>query len=978
MNKKFFNLLLMGALAVASIGTVSSCKDYDDDINNLQEQIDKAALKTEVDALKTTVTNAQTAAATAQTTAESALAKAGTNATDIAAVKATAAELGQKVADAITKAENAQDAAENAQDAADEANAAIAELDEKVQELAEAHATFVTTTQLLEDLNDLEEKITNAYTEQIDGLKDTLAIYKSAIDQLYSAVTGVELIGSWSAQTGFTTAGTTTYTTTFNPFNVEITCGKVGANYTFGKDDACYGNGSAADGHKYSANSTVTYVKDTPFSYSDGELVVRVNPTNAALTKDMIKFIDSKGNDLDDVIEVVEVKKFDKLLTRGTGNKTGLWTLTLKSKKDGDGLDKAVKSSSKQVLYAIGVNNTKSQAETVADAKDRYVVSTYDATFSVAAYVAPTSLADVEVKSASKTTWTKIGSAIVNDDGTPLISVNNGETFEVRFTDAAAYLPNAEYFYVVLDDKHAGISAASEYNAWQSYDYEGLREMIAVNHGEGKATLKVTIPSTQQVGDEIQFRVFAIDYTGTVIPNKAFRVYVGADRNVASVTGDLKIAGYQSMETDLLPITGTLKAGSTLPATVKVKNEGGDEEDAVELKATYYKEDKKSVVTKPEEAKYVQFTVKDEDTHSVASTTAATLQKLTDGAVATGVIGGKDADDKVVINQIDVTLTKVMPTSADVDKYYENAGTAWKASQLVDGVYTAYLYPVGNAWTTAWNESNPVKGYKDLKQAINNLPSDTHATLTVANVSRKANEAGKKAYIADTTVTSSGWKLLIPSAADQTGTKLINNTTKHAAAFGYDFGAISSVKNSSDQYVTTFKKDASDAKYKFEIIFANPLHESVQTYEFTKKSGKPVNVLEYNKAVPVNLNNTADDNIGHYLIATNSYDNATFGGKFFYNNHATECVRFTKYPEKYTVNSADVSCATAKLISNSTKTEDYFTVTVNKYGYITFSPNPSATTPPVEDVSSTLVLTLVDCFNQTHVYELPFTVKRPE
>ncbi len=966
MNKKFFNLLLMGALAVASIGTVSSCKDYDDDINNLQDQIDKAALKTEVEALKTTVTNAQTAAATAQTTAESALAKAGTNATDIATVKATAAELGQKVADAIAKAENAQDAA-------DEANAAIAELDEKVQELAEAHATFVTTTQLLEDLNDLEEKITNAYTEKINDLKATLKIYKSAIDQLYSAVTGVELIGSWSASAGFTTTFTSpNYTTTFNPLNVEITCGKVGANYTFGKDDVCNGgDAGAADTHKYSANSTVTYVKNTPFCYSDGKLVVRVNPTNAALTKDMIKFIDSKGNDLDDVIEVVEVKKFDELLTRGTGNKTGLWTLTLKSKKDGDGLNKAVKSSSKQVLYAIGVNNTKSQAETVADAKDRYVVSTYDATFKAGTYTAPTSLENVKVKSASMTTGTAIGSsATVDTDGTPLISVNNGETFEVSFADAS--VKNAEYFYVVRDDEHAKLSGSSEYNAWKSYDYEGLREMIAVNHGEGKATLKVTIPSTQQVGDEIQFRVFAIDYTGKVIPNKAFRVYVGADRNVASVTGDLKIAGYQKMETDLLPITGTLKAGSTLPATVKVKNEGGDEDDEVELKATYYKEDKKTVATKPEEAKYVQFSV-DNSSSTVGATSPTDLQKLTDGAVATGIIGGKDADGKVVINQIDVTLTKVMPTSADVDKYYENAGTAWKASQLdEDGVYTAYLYPVENAWTTAWNSASPVRGYKDLKQAINNLPSDTHATLTVANVSRKANEAGKKAYIADTTVTSSDWKLLIPSAADQTGTKLINNTTKHAAKFGYDFGAISSVKNSSDQYVTTFKKDASDAKYKFEIIFANPLHESVQTYAFEKKSGKEVTVLKYNTAAPVNLvydgsDNGYKNNIGNYLKATNIYDNTTFGGTFVKYGNESACLRKVLYPAG--------AAASAKLISNEGGQEDYFTVAIDGYGYIWFNPNPSATTPPVEEVPSTLVLTLVDCFNQTHEYTFDFTVQ---
>ena len=30
----------MGALTVASVSTMTSCKDYDDDINNLQGQID--------------------------------------------------------------------------------------------------------------------------------------------------------------------------------------------------------------------------------------------------------------------------------------------------------------------------------------------------------------------------------------------------------------------------------------------------------------------------------------------------------------------------------------------------------------------------------------------------------------------------------------------------------------------------------------------------------------------------------------------------------------------------------------------------------------------------------------------------------------------------------------------------------------------------------------------------------------------------
>ena len=43
MKRKYFSVLLMGALTVASVSTFTSCKDYDDDISNLQKQIDANA-----------------------------------------------------------------------------------------------------------------------------------------------------------------------------------------------------------------------------------------------------------------------------------------------------------------------------------------------------------------------------------------------------------------------------------------------------------------------------------------------------------------------------------------------------------------------------------------------------------------------------------------------------------------------------------------------------------------------------------------------------------------------------------------------------------------------------------------------------------------------------------------------------------------------------------------------------------------------
>ena len=41
MKKKFVRVMFLGALTLAVSTAVTSCKDYDDDVKNLQEQIDK-------------------------------------------------------------------------------------------------------------------------------------------------------------------------------------------------------------------------------------------------------------------------------------------------------------------------------------------------------------------------------------------------------------------------------------------------------------------------------------------------------------------------------------------------------------------------------------------------------------------------------------------------------------------------------------------------------------------------------------------------------------------------------------------------------------------------------------------------------------------------------------------------------------------------------------------------------------------------
>ena len=80
MNKKFLSVILFSALMVGTAGTFTSCKDYDDDIENLQGQIDKLATKedmtSQIAALQAALDAAKTEAAAAKTSAEEAVKKA--------------------------------------------------------------------------------------------------------------------------------------------------------------------------------------------------------------------------------------------------------------------------------------------------------------------------------------------------------------------------------------------------------------------------------------------------------------------------------------------------------------------------------------------------------------------------------------------------------------------------------------------------------------------------------------------------------------------------------------------------------------------------------------------------------------------------------------------------------------------------------------------------------------------------------------
>ena len=917
MKRKYLSALLMGVLTLSSVSTFTSCKDYDDDINSLQEQVNKAALSSDVEALRTQVNNAATSAQNAATKAEEALTKAGANATEIATVKALATKNGTDVAKALTDAANAATDAANAATAAsnaataataaqDSANAAltkIAGLDKELKKLALNAQSHVTATQLNKSLDSLAQVINEATSDSIANLTKIVNGYKGGINALYTAVTEVSLMGSWNSIDG---------NSIFNgQSNLWFQTGTIGANYTFGakeKDDL--------EG-EHSADPKKSYVKGASINFPS-EFLVRINPVNAKITPDMIKLIDSKGNDLNKLVKVVDVEKYDNLLTRAS--ETGLWTVKVQL-QDGVKPENVAQTAEngQNILYAVAVNNTASQAETVADAASRYVVSTYDLTVNGAYnYVGANDLGAVKVKAESKN-WKTLDE--LKPTGSDLVYAANGENILVSFENVA----NADRFYVVRDDKHAGESDASELNAWNSYEYKNLNKVVAVENGNGKDTLNIKING--QVGDEVQFRIFAVNYDGTLVEQngRPFRVYVGAESTTTSVAGNLVATGKQKMETEWLPITGSLKNGGSLPATVQVIVNG------VKINASvqYAKDKDGNPAADNSKIKFAKFSVAPGD-----------LTKWADGATATGTI--KDGEN-VTVNTINVSLTKVMPTAETTKTLMKYS---WKDNQLKNDVYTAYLYPANNAWTTA-----AATGYKDMNQAINGL--NTNFVISIANAELKS-ENGKNYYKNALNVTATPWKVEVNNAKDDAGVALIDNETKHETTIGYNYGKISSV-TPNDDYIVKVQK--------VQTVFACPLNTAAQTYAWAQvpavygtngqvvTPAKDVNVLTYGSTV------TVVTNIFTNLIAHNSFDNTVFGGKL--------SAVYNKYVH-----------IDAKLISNGSLLEDYYTATVTN-GVITFH-KQSAATNPTADVASTLVLTMTDAFGHENVYKLPFTVKRAE
>lgn len=880
------------------------------------------ALSDAVAALNTAIGNAQTKANTAATDASKALADLVTTTKTANDAKKLADENKQSVADAL-KLLGEGYSAENTVAAA--IKAIQAQVGTPNKELGTLDTRLAAIESVLNGVKDDDTKL--GLATKVTNIENKL---KDIIGEYTTMVTEVSLLGSY-VNGALAPLGKTA---------LQFTSGTVGKNITFGKEEKASANYQVP-----AAENQKTFVEGTTFN-TKSELVVRVNPVNAVLTKAAIKLVDSKGNNLDNILEIGEPKPFDKLLTdTRAANNTGLWTIPVTVKADVPASKIAqlteVDGVDKHILYAVAVNNTSSEA-----AKDRYVTSTYDITVPKAdKFEEASNINNVKIKSVNTMAAPiTLGAAMrkAGDTTGEIVPAKSGEDITIDFSE---YSDTIQYFYVVRDDSNVdGGSGSSAINAWKSYEYGGSAygKVVEVNPAEKKPTLNIKING--QKGDKIGFRIFAIHYNGKVKPQygESFVVYVGENENQASVKGNLVAVSPNDNETDWLPLTGTLKDGNA----TTVDFAGDFTKDGVTFTAQFAKDADGHAAAKNSEIKYVKF----------KTTTPITSWK--DDATISYTIIQKDGNN-MVKNQVAVSLTKKLPTAETTKALY---GYTWKDAQLVNGKYTAYVTP-----TTSWTSANAVSGYQKFTQAITGLKDGFE--ITVEGVKKKN---GK--YTEPDTYKTDGWKVTVDKA-------LIDGTTEHKTTISYNYGTVSS--ETYNTQTQTFD-DYTVPVETIQTVFACPLTKKDQSYAWAQhKVGEDanhnaimadVNYLTYGSNNTVNIgtaNAPKYANLLDFIIGTNKYYNNEFGGSLntlVYGANA-------KYAGIH-----------LELLSAGSGQEDYFhpeiatmpaTSDTPAYKYIKFT-QKSNTSNPVADVKSWLVIKLTDAFGCDQTYKLPFTVKKAQ
>ena len=777
-----------------------------------QKLAEAAATKAEFDKAVADLTQA---AADAQADADAAqadvdaLEKIAATKDELAAVKSELEKYADKVAkEAADAAEtNAKTAAADALKKAIEDQAKVDKAqDDNLKKELEKYALNTEVKALTDALgkriDDLKEEVEKADEKIYKEIEKQVKTFKAIVSDLFTAVTSVELVASYG---GYLPGDAYHY-----PLVDMLRAGNlnyVNLGFKFGKqiEDEPFGN---KEDNFEDADEIIEYFAGKDIRTKQA-IVVRVNPTNATFTKDQVKFFDSEGNSLDEIIEIGDPYRYEGLITRGGSVENGLWVIPVNVAEDVEmedfnsvtykgrtyNEDGTVMNSGRQILYAVAICNA-TDPEADEDDALRYVASTYDLSTNFSPFVPSTTL-DVEIGDGEEMAsinryhnrWQSVGdegqyeevlpwgasvtvpeneyepmgyihsrdqweaftdknpekawilnpseedieagmvvpTATAKTD--PINTINDGFDFrfgrefytlsgvgETIYMELPEYLKKTvEYWYVTYDFKlNAVESAPSEWEAWQSYrkEIDGIYKMTA-----GVDQIELTINAATALGDVIGFRVFAVNYDGSLVDpdGKAFYVKVGDAETVSFTAAGEFTAVKQSAEIpygygladEEISVENGYNVGiaeveqefESLPLDSRYGSQWVfDEENTSEEVRVYWVllDEDGEVATNWKDIAAIKVGVAGSD-----------LSKIVDGAVldVTTIRGQKnDANDKVYY-ELKITAKKNMPTET-VDGIVWKNGYDFAPKVYVKPQTSFFSYNNGFIWGNFTNPNN--------------------------------------------------------------------------------------------------------------------------------------------------------------------------------------------------------------------------------------------------------------------------------
>ena len=746
--------------------------------------------------------------------------------------------------------------------------------------------------------------------------------------------------------------------------------------------------------------------------YYAGEdsLLIRVSPVDAVLTTSNVSLMNSQGKELNDLIDVTDVHRYDKLLlgnTRAGGTNTGLWVVKFKAKDLGENFDAAAaakdeRGALRSILYSVAVKNTYNTTDKAEDANTRRVTSEFGVdlktsnaehawdfdvnTKSVAnirnryyqtetgtstrdvaellwkdeaATTVVTDNEDEAKNNAGNRCYSSSVRSYDNRQDSPILAVEKGKDITIDFSNTE--LKGVKGFYVTLDEAFAKESAPSELNAWNSYTYKGVGY-----HKNGGAYVpaelfkgsqgKIRIENLGNVqGDVIGFRVYAVNYDGTLYDPDGRSFYVA----VGDVKTEMPLANAKAeldMATPTQFVSNLIEADFSKVDFDGYKNWKISEKDVAECTPLYgdfevkYFDKDQNETGLNKDVKFIQFVLKhpQEFVDGQTYNASMTLTKNISGATAE-------------VCNVTASFTKVMPTAAPTFCYRDGYSKT-----------PEYIIPEGGDYTVASDNKGGSFKLNNLLIIDNNNTwkgADLFEASTAGkfsfNVSNGTYDAGKKNIVSA--------KADVPYVLDVVNGKnnLVDNKTERTIAANYIYYNISKQYNKETKLYEPVHEYPVPSASSEKIVYCSWMKTLAvktalkSTWTGTKGNGDGKNVVTWkatgNGGATLDLANleTAISDLNLLPAGALIADGKTFGGLIDAN--VVEVVN-GKYGKVYTTD------------KNNTQINPHFSAEFNGSEVVLTQRAESTVAPST--TAGNIHFTVKDCFGNTKEIVLPFYIKK--